>query len=240
MAQKLIDGYYSAAEVCQIFADRAKSGLSPVADVSGPRPRTRAALPFRAVNLPDTPGYDPGLQRHHLLPRQLLSQRCFGGLFEAIAREWPGLDDFRSNGMLLPSSDAAAVRIGLPLHRGPHRDYNAMVIERVGQVEAHWSGARRRTPQAAHGDAVARLQLLQRALRRRLLDPGRKPLALNRHDPLGQAADFRLMDAMVDMLWPSSDPWGGAPALIPDQPSAFTAARPLYAAERPPSLACAC
>lgn len=94
----------------------------------------RERLTFRAVNRKDAPDYNPGLQRHHLLPRQLLSRRCFGNLFDAIGRERIGFDDFRSNGLLLPASDAAALRLALPLHRGPHRDYNAMVIERVGQV----------------------------------------------------------------------------------------------------------
>jgi hypothetical protein len=79
--------------------------------------------------------------------------------------------------------------------------------------------------------------LVQRALRRRLLDPVRKPLALNRHDPLAEAADFRQMDAMVDMLWPASDPRAEEPAFIPDQASTFTAARPLYASNRVPNLA---
>jgi len=110
-------------------------------------PKHRAALSFRAVNLPDTPGYDCGLQRHHLLPRQLRSKRCFDALFHEIGREWPGFDDFRGNGMLLPANDAAALRTGLPLHRGPHRDYNAMVIERVGGGEEDWSNLRRRAPQ---------------------------------------------------------------------------------------------
>lgn len=108
----------------------------------GQRGRTR--LSFRAVNRKGSPDYDPGLQRHHLLPRQLLSQRCFGPLFQAIGRERVGFDDFRSNGLLLPASDGAAIRIGLPLHRGPHRDYNCMVIERVGQIEAGWAQLRTR------------------------------------------------------------------------------------------------
>ena len=95
----------------------------------------RARLPFRAVNRKDTPGYQPGMQRHHLLPCQLLSERCFGPLFDSIGRDRLGFDDFRSNGLLLPASGESALRLRLPLHRGPHRDYNAMVAERVGQIE---------------------------------------------------------------------------------------------------------
>lgn len=183
-------------------------GLTSRDHIKGPfsqtRFRARAGLPFRAVNRQNEPGYDPGMQRHHLLPRQLLAHRSFLPLFEAIGRERIGFEDFRSNGLLLPASDAAAVRIGLPLHRGPHRDYSALVFERVGQIEAGWSALRLRAPEIALGEAVQRLRLLQRALRRRLLDPVRKRLLLNRNDPLGREADFAEIDAMVDMLWPET------------------------------------
>jgi hypothetical protein len=166
----------------------------------------RQRLSFRAVNRRDRPDHDPGLQRHHLLPRQLLGRRCFGPLIEAVGRERIGFDDFRSNGLLLPASDSAALRMALPLHRGPHNNYNAMVIERVGQVEASWSAIRGRAPEIALVEALQRLTLLQRALRRRLLDPARKRLALNRHDPLGRTVDFAELDALAESLWPSTEP----------------------------------
>jgi len=92
------------------------------------------------------------------------------------------------------------MRIGLPLHRGPHRQYNALVLERVGQVEAGWSALRLRAPEIAINEALMRLRLLQAALRRRLLAPAKR-LSLNRFDPLGREADFSHMDAMVDALW---------------------------------------
>ena len=112
-----------------------------------------------------------------------------------------GFDDFRRNGLLLPARSEAARRLGLPLHRGPHRAYNAMVIERVGQIEERWS---RRSPGAAREageEALFRLALLQRTLRRRLLDPPGRPLRLNRHDPLGAGFDFSELDAMAEALW---------------------------------------
>src|SRR5258707_1659646 len=121
------------------------------------RTAPRDRLRFRAVNSRAAPDYDPGLQRHHLLPRQLLDRRCFGVLFDTIGRERIGFDDFRSNGLLLPSSDSAAVGVGLPLHRGPHRDYNAMVIERGGHVEGSWAALRLRAPEIALDDALMRL-----------------------------------------------------------------------------------
>ena len=161
----------------------------------------RSRLSFRAVNRRGAPDHDPGLQRHHVLPRQLLGQRCFGALFDTIGRERIGFDDFRSNGLLLPATEAAAVRIGLPMHRGPHGTYNAMVIERVGQIEGGWAALRLKAPEVALQDALMRLELLQRALRRRLLDGGRRPLTLNRLDPAGRQVDFTELDAMAEALW---------------------------------------
>ncbi|HVR91751.1 MAG TPA: AHH domain-containing protein [Novosphingobium sp.] len=165
----------------------------------------RARLSFRAVNRCGTPAYDPGLQRHHLLPRELLSKRCFGRLFAAVGAESVGFDDFRRNGLLLPASDAAAQRIGLPLHRGPHRSYNALVIERVGQIEAGWATTTARARDLALHEAYMRLALLQQALRRRLLAVERRPFALNRKDPLGAGVDFAELDAMAGALWPATE-----------------------------------
>lgn len=140
------------------------------------------------------------MQRHHLLPRQLLSARCFAYLFGRVGADRIGIDDFRRNGLLLPGTDCAAVRIGLPLHRGPHRAYSVMVFERVGQIEGSWAAKRLRTPDDACDEALMRLTLLQRALRRRLLSE-RRPLLLNRFDPLGAGLDFTELDALAEMLW---------------------------------------
>jgi hypothetical protein len=166
--------------------------------------RTRAArrrISFRSINRRGEPGHDPNLQRHHLLPRQLLSKRCFGTMFASIGTGSVGFDDFRANGLLLPASEKAAIRSGRPLHRGPHRIYNEMVIERVGSIEAGWAEQRLKDTEAALEQALMRLALLQRALRRRLLDPGRLAYRLSRRDPLHREADFSELDAMADALW---------------------------------------
>jgi len=165
----------------------------------------RRQLPFRAVNRRGDPDFEPGVQRHHLLPRQLLSQQCFGPLFEVIGHDRIGLDDFRRNGLLLPSSGQSAVRMGLPLHRGPHRAYNRMVAERVGQIEGMWVRVRPRSPEAALEQALMRLSLLQRALRRRLLSADRPRYVLNSRDPLGAGLDFAELDAMAEALWRATD-----------------------------------
>ena len=80
----------------------------------GRRPR----IPFRAVNRRGTPTFDPALQRHHLLPRQLLSFPCFTRLVDALGLRRIGFDDFRRNGLLLPVREEVAVRLGMPLNRG--------------------------------------------------------------------------------------------------------------------------
>lgn len=163
----------------------------------------RARISFAKVNARGAPDYDPALQRHHLLPRQLLSARCFGALFAHLGRGRVGFDDFRTNGLLLPSTEEATHRTGMPLHRGPHRRYNELVMQRVGQIERRWIEARKTDPEAARNEALMRLRLLQIALRRRLLDE-RKRMILNKKDPLGSGFDFAELDAMAEELWASS------------------------------------
>ncbi len=122
-------------------------------------------------------------------------------MFDAIGPDRLGIDDFRRNGLLLPARDDAVLRIGLPLHRGPHRLYNDLVVERTGQIERDWARGRWRAPEAAAEQAVMRLALLQRALRRRLLQSRGARMRLNRRDPLGVGLDFTRLDAMAELLW---------------------------------------
>ncbi|MEL7446570.1 MAG: AHH domain-containing protein [Pseudomonadota bacterium] len=135
-----------------------------------------------------------------MLPRQLLKRDCFGQMFSAIGRGIVGFHDFRANGLLLPATEAATIRTGMPLHRGPHRRYNEVVIARVGRIEEQWSRVNVRKPEAALEEALLRLSLLQAALRKRLLSERRR-MILNRKDPLGTGFDFTDLDAMAECLW---------------------------------------
>lgn len=157
-------------------------------------------IAFRSVNQRSGPGYDPALQRHHLLPCQLLSERCFGAMFAAVGRVRVGFDDFRRNGLLLPATEQATIRTGMPLHRGPHRRYNEVVIARVGRIERHWAVSHLIDEDAAMAEVLLRLHLLQGALRRQLLAQRRRVL-LNRRDPVGNGFDFAELDAMAEQLW---------------------------------------
>lgn len=178
---------------------------APFPVTSRPDPQARLVsgrriIPFRSINHRSLPGHDPSLQRHHILPRQLLSLRCFGSMFERIGRDRFGFDDFRSNGLLLPATEEATIRTGMPLHRGPHQRYNEVVMARVGRIEERWARTRPAAPEAALEEALLRLQLLQGALRRQLLAERRRVL-LNRRDPLGTGYDFTELDAMAEALW---------------------------------------
>lgn len=163
----------------------------------------RPPLTFRAVNTRGAAGYNPGLQRHHLLPCQLLSQRCFGRMFAEVGLADVGFDDFRRNGLLLPATESYSALTGMPLHRGPHRRYHEVVIARVGRIEARWEAVRRRDSGAALAEALMRLHLLQAALRRQLLAESRR-IVLSRKDPLGTGFDFTQLDAMAEELWAAS------------------------------------
>ena len=164
----------------------------------------RSVLPFRTVNVRGMPGHDPGMQRHHLLPHQLITVRALSRMVQTAGKARIGFDDFRRNGLLLPATERTASLLALPLHRGPHRQYNAMVLERVGRIEARWACLRLRDDEAALGEALFRLDLLQRALRRRLLSPRGGALASNRRDPALREDAFADLDAMAEALWDDS------------------------------------
>lgn len=166
----------------------------------------RPFLSFRIVNRKGYAGYDAGFQRHHLLPRQLRTAKSFMRMFAAVGGDRRRFEDFRENGLLLPCDEITAVRMAMPLHRGPHRHYSQLVIERVGQIETDWAVRRLRDAEAACVQARMRLGLLQRALRRYLLDSGRRRLILNRHDPFATGGDFSELDAVADALWGATEP----------------------------------
>ena len=128
-------------------------------------------------------------------------------MFNGIDRNGGSRSDrvrrFSLHGLLLPAREDAALRLALPLHRGPHRRYNEMVIQRMGRIERRWSLQKQSRPDEAAAVALMRLALLQRALRRRLLDV-RKPLRLNRKDRQAARVDFTDLDAMAGLLWEAS------------------------------------
>lgn len=203
LALRLSTRQFITASRVKAPEDNPAQGCNAVIPVKPASEGLRPAIPFRSVNRQGSSDYNSGLQRHHLLPLQLLSMRSFSRFFETIGLDHIGFDDFRRNGLLLPCSNPTATMMGLPLHRGPHHRYNAMAIERVARIEQHWR--HRAGSYGANAEAVFRLTLLQGALRRRLLDHRRGPIPLNRNDPALHVPDFTDLDAMADLLWGATE-----------------------------------
>ena len=125
-------------------------------------------------------------------------------MFDCLGRARIGMDDFRRNGLLLPSREDVAARMLLPLHRGPHRQYNEMVLDRLGGIERRWVRGKGQWSRRAAVAALERLGRLQRRLAAELLDH-RRPIRLNRHCRLGLGTDFTALDALADQLWETTD-----------------------------------
>lgn len=160
----------------------------------------RSRLPFSRINRRGSPGFDPSMQKHHLLPLALLSSGSFDRFFAAVDPDRALFEDFRANGMLLPCRERHVLRLGLPLHRGPHPRYSEVVWQRVGQIERDWAMRQSGTADETHRESRMRLLLLQRGLRRQLLAPRRR-MRLNFRDPLGAGRDFTELDRMAALLW---------------------------------------
>lgn len=168
--------------------------------------RDRKVIPFRSANHCRDPKYKHSSQRHHLLPLQLLGLKCFEPMFSNLGSDAIGFHDFRVNGLLLPSTERRSAETGLPLHGGPHKRYNEVVIMRVGSIEKDWSTSFSQDNEGANQVALSRIQWLQKALRRRLLvgtsqNSNCRPLVLNRHDPIGTGYDFTELDDMAETLF---------------------------------------
>lgn len=89
------------------------------------RSHQRQRISFRAVNRSGQPGYEPGLQRHHLLPRQLVQSRCFSPLIDSLGRDRD------------PAGLAAAPRAASRLQRARVRAGRADRSELVCGAAAH-------------------------------------------------------------------------------------------------------
>lgn len=138
-----------------------------------------------------------GFQKHHLIPVQLLKMNAFVKLFERAEQAGFDARDFKSNGIYLPAHEKLAIESGRPLHRGPHPQYNTLVGQRLGMIEASLY-KKHDVPDAA--SIAFRLSYLQRGLRRTLLKKPRA-ITLNKRDPMSRNIDFRSLDNDVDNIW---------------------------------------
>ena len=139
-----------------------------------------------------------GFQSHHLIPVGVFANHAFAKAFEAVRPDGFDVRCFPRNGVFLPATELAAMRSGLPLHRGPHRRYNELVAYRVAAIF-------RDLPciydqRTAREDAVERLHLLTGALRTGLYGSQLR-ISLNQRDPLNTAVNFDHIDSACDAIW---------------------------------------
>jgi A nuclease family of the HNH/ENDO VII superfamily with conserved AHH len=138
-----------------------------------------------------------GWHRHHIVPRQITRFADLRTFVQRLALTGFSLDDFAKNGLFLPSEEAVAVRHKLPLHRGAHRLYNEIVIDRLHHLDLR--AKRNKCPDA---DTLRAVRWLQRQLACSLSAAGRNDqlVVLSGRDPFGQTPLLDALDRMTDEL----------------------------------------
>jgi hypothetical protein len=121
----------------------------------------------------------------------IIDSGVFAGLFALVAHVGFNPHSFLANGQLLPSTEAMAVQTGLPLHRGPHKQYDELIAAGLNII---WEEMQR----GAVCDNVAALQLLSDFIgqMRRTLQHG-GTLLLNRHDPRSTDCPLSKLDSDI-------------------------------------------
>ncbi|MEY4269816.1 MAG: hypothetical protein RLZZ58_1032 [Pseudomonadota bacterium] len=157
-------------------------------------PRERNDINWRAPRC-------AGFQRHHLIPAALLARPQVAAMMAALRRHGYDIHSFGENGLLLPQTEAAALRLGHALHRGPHPGYSDVVAARVETIRAYHAMNFVTEPRRAAVDAIGRLRLLQITTRRALTDRHRLSFFLNRRDPMRLFADRPYLDDAIDRIF---------------------------------------
>lgn len=95
-----------------------------------------------------------GFHAHHLIPKQVAGRRYFAQFMIDLKCAGLNPDDFEGNGIYLPYSERLGEIFQLPVHRGAHPLYNAMVSHHVAGL-MHFPV----------DDAVLAMRMLQQQLR---------------------------------------------------------------------------
>lgn len=127
-----------------------------------PQNASSIRLPFAAVNRRGDANYQEGWQRHHLVPKQCGSDSDLGPFLNALRLRNLFIDDFTTNGIMLPALDSLSRENGLPLHVGGHAAYNVRVMTQLHAIRM--SCERVQAPQR-HTLAVMGIRALQAQLR---------------------------------------------------------------------------
>jgi A nuclease family of the HNH/ENDO VII superfamily with conserved AHH len=149
--------------------------------------------PNRAFRTPTRPGW----HRHHLLPNHVRHYPDLRDFMLGVAGSGVALDDFATNGMFLPAEERLACAAHLPLHRGSHRTYNAIVIDALDSIRRVSLSARiggpRRVAVVRHLQSRLKSLLCVSALDTQVL--------LASRDPSGSTPIGDLLDRQTDALF---------------------------------------
>jgi A nuclease family of the HNH/ENDO VII superfamily with conserved AHH len=133
-----------------------------------------------------------GFHCHHIIPTSVVQKRSLARLFGKARSVGFEPDDFASNGIHLPTTEKLAVAFSLPLHTGPHRQYNEMVASQIADLE-------RLKPH----EVLMHLHALQLRLRHGLRR-GAARITLATHIDTVLIEDFQRLDTALEKLYASS------------------------------------
>jgi A nuclease family of the HNH/ENDO VII superfamily with conserved AHH len=137
----------------------------------------------------------PGYQRHHLIPVNIMRSAAFAKLFGLIAHAGFNPHCFLNNGFLLPATENESEQTGLPLHRGPHREYDELVAERLNII---WVAVLTGKIAANPISIMTHISDLQGQIRRNL-GPNAW-IRLNQHDPRHVQSQPFLHDEWIEQI----------------------------------------
>ncbi len=88
-------------------------------------------IAFASVNKPGQSGYREGWVRHHVHPMQCMRDATLAPFLSSMRDDGFHLDDFETNGILLPALPSQSIVSGQPLHLGGHPNYNVQIIDEL-------------------------------------------------------------------------------------------------------------
>jgi A nuclease family of the HNH/ENDO VII superfamily with conserved AHH len=152
--------------------------------------KLRPRISFASVNLVGRSGYQEGMYRHHLTPSQSLRDPDLRPFLLALRADGVHMDDFTTNGILLPAVPSISKSSGLPLHIGGHPNYNARIIEQLHAI--------RTTCESIRGDSRRGESAVRRV--RELQDRVRDAIIFQRSGHIDRVILDQPNDASLDAL----------------------------------------
>jgi A nuclease family of the HNH/ENDO VII superfamily with conserved AHH len=127
-------------------------------------------VPFWSVNLPGKVLYREGWVRHHLIPLQCIRDTVLGPFLLRMRDSGFHMDDFRTNGILLPTLSSDSKKSSLPVHVGGHPNYNWRIMTELHAIRAICESVR--SDSRAGEFALSGLRGLQKLLRKTITNQG--------------------------------------------------------------------